>query len=93
MTEEEVKRIVRAVRRYIENKIGCMKIKEYLKYKNTFLIAKTRSVNEEKEFINTVTDLFKQVSLECNVTSDNAVCIQTKDIIKMYGLLRLQGEI
>lgn len=93
MTEEKVKRIVRTVRKYIEDKIGCMKINGYLKYKNTLLIAETRSVNEEKEFITTVTNLFKQANLECDVTSNNAVCIQTKDIIAIYGLLRLQREI
>lgn len=93
MTEEKVKRIVRIVRNYIENKIGGIKINGYLKYKNTLLIAETRSINEEKEFITTVTDLFKQANLECDITSNNAVCIQTKDIIAIYGLLRLQGEI
>lgn len=93
MTEDEVKRIVREVRRYIENKIGCMKIKGYLKYRNTLLIAETRSVNEEKEFITTVTDLFNSNNLECDVTSNNAVCIQTKDIIALYGLLKLKGEL
>lgn len=93
MTEDEVKRIVREVRRYIENKINFIKIKGYLKYRNTVLIAETRSVNEEKEFITTVTDLFNSNKLDCEVFSNNAVCIQTKDIIALYGLLKLKGDI